>query len=270
MARQRVVSREYKIMLRPARFRGDDTKLLQTARAFWQDFGRSVSAIVRSREGTLGAIKGRRLITFLDTAEQHLNRTGYIFRQRRDMIRGEREVTLKFRHPDRHVAQDRNMDATGGKGARTKFEEDVKVPFVSLYSFSTTARTGDKEQFDSLEAVARLFPDLAERLSGPPEDVKLGIVNGFTARELVVSGASLQLGKGPKRAAECALIVWHDHARPRKGPVAVEFSYRYGAKNEKYDGQASLRAFQVFDVLQTRLKGWVAPKSRTKTAFVYG
>jgi hypothetical protein len=257
-------------MLRPARFSGDDANLLRRARAFWKDFAGSVAAVARNGDGTLEEIKSRRLITFLDTGGQDLNRAGYIFRDRRDIARGEREVTLKFRHPDRYATQDRNLDAAGAKGARTKFEEDIKAPFVSLYSFSTTVPTGASRGFGSLSDVARLFPDLVDRLPGSLDDARLTAVNGFTARELVVAGASLQLGKARKRAAECALIVWHDHRSRQERPVAVEFSYRYGNKNEKYDGPTSLRAFQVFEVLQTRLARWVDPRSRTKTALVYG
>ena len=52
-------------------------------------------------------------------------------------------MTLKFRHPDRYVAESpsdegRNIDT------KAKFEEDIKAPFVSLYSFSTSGRVGRK------------------------------------------------------------------------------------------------------------------------------
>jgi hypothetical protein len=35
------------------------------------------------------------------------------------------------------------MNVMDSWDARTKFEEDIKMPFVSLYSFSTTFKTGD-------------------------------------------------------------------------------------------------------------------------------
>lgn len=138
MDQQSVVSREYKIMLRRLRFAGDEKKLLKAATAVRRDFSRTTSGIVLKTEGRLSQIRTRRLITFLDTPKRHLNTAGYILRQRRDIETGEREVTLKFRHADRYVAQGRNLCPAGGRDARTKFEEDIKGPFVSLYSYSTT------------------------------------------------------------------------------------------------------------------------------------
>jgi hypothetical protein len=270
MPQPKVVSREYKIMLRPGRFTGDERKLLRTATAFWRDFARSVAPVIRSAEGRLSEIKSRRLIRFFDTAGRHLNESSYVFRERRDASGDEREVTLKFRHPDRNVARDRRMAPRNPTGARTKFEEDIKTPFVSLYSFSTTVPIGVNRRLDVLEDVARLFPDVAGRLAGFRRDLALAVVNGFTAHELVICGASLQLRQGARGAAECALIAWYGQGRRQDRPVAVEFSYRYGNKKEKYDGDTSLRAFRVFEILQTRLGRWVDPKSRTKTAFVYG
>ena len=270
MGRQQVVSREYKVMLRPERFAGDEGTLLGAADAVWRDFSRSIADIVVDTDGTLQHIKTRRLITFLDTAEQHLNRDAYVFRDRRDATTGEREVTLKFRHPDRYVAQGRTMDASEPGDARTKFEEDIKAPFVSLYSFSTTVRLGGVRAFDRLKDVARLFPDLAGTGSGFPEDEALAAVGGFTARELVLTGASLQLGKSPKVDAECALVIWYDHDRQQDSPVAVELSYRYGDKDEDYGGGTTRRAFDAFGALQTKLRKWVSRNARTKTAFVYG
>ena len=95
------------------------------------------------------------------------------------------------------------------------------------------------------------------------------MVNELTALERVIVGASLQIGKSPAVRAECALIVWHDHNRRRAAPVAVELSYRYGDKQERYGGIAALRAFDAFQPIQTRLGRWVDPHAVTKTALVY-
>jgi hypothetical protein len=265
-----VVSREYKVMLRAGRFGGDEKKLLEAANALWREFSRSVEDVVIATDGELGHVKPPREITFFDTANQDLKAGSYVLRERREIESREREVTLKFRHPDRYVAQDRNMDARDSEEARTKFEEDIKVPFLCLYSFSTTVPIGKHRSLDELSDAARLFPDIAGKVDGFQGDDALAAVNGFTARELVLSGASLRLGKGQGKDAECALIVWYDAARQPDTPVAVEFSYRYGNKNEGYGGAMAGRAFHVFNRLQTELPDWVDPDSRTKTAFVYG
>src|SRR5262245_32476062 len=108
MKRLNVSSREYKVMLRHKRFRGNERVLLKAAHDFWREFSRRIAGIALETRGDLKAIKPPRLITFHDTAKAHLNRESYIFRER-DTTGGKREVTLKFRHNDRHVAQGRSM-----------------------------------------------------------------------------------------------------------------------------------------------------------------
>ena len=269
MPMQKVVSREYKVMLRPDRF-ADEKRLRAAASGFWRDFSRAVDNGVVRTEGDLTQRKARRLIRFFDTTDLQLNASKYVFREREDLADGEREVTLKFRHPDRHVAADRDMDAKRGANARTKFEEDVKAPFVSLYSFSTTLPVKRTRTFTRLQDIARLFPDVPGRLREFSKDETLELVNGFTARELVLGGGTVRLARKPGIDAECALIVWYPHGRTNGKPCAVEFSYRYGNKQGEYAGKSSQRAFDTFTRLQTALPAWIDPRPRTKTAFVYG
>ena len=232
MSRRPVQSREYKVMLRPEGFSGDEAAMRKSAGAFWRDFRTQIADVVIEAEGELGQIKTQRLITFFDTPKQLLNRSSYIVRERVDLESGARQVTLKFRHADRFLAQDRTMEPADPHGARTKFEEDIKAPFLSLYSFSTTVPL-EKEPRD-LEDVAQRFPGIAERVEDFRKSQALAAVNGFTARELVVEGGTIKIGKHPKVEAECALIVWYDRAGRKDMPVAVEFSYRYGDDNEAY------------------------------------
>jgi hypothetical protein len=268
MSRRLVQSREYKVMLRPEGFSGDEPAMRKSASAFWRDFRAHIADVVIEAEGELEKINTQRLITFFDTSKQLLNRGSYIVRERVDLESGVRQVTLKFRHADRFLAQDRTIEPSDPKGARTKFEEDIKAPFLSLYSFSTTVplEKGPRDLGD----LVRQFPDIAERVEDFQKSQPLAAVNGFTARELVIEGGTIKIGKHPKVEAECALIVWYDRAGRKDMPVAVEFSYRYGDDNEVYDGAAAGRAFATFTVLQTQLSKWVAPEGRTKTAFVFG
>jgi hypothetical protein len=267
--RQRVASREYKVMLRPARFAGNETALLRAAAAVWRDLGRSVADVVLDASGRFDRVETRRLIRFHDTRRHHLNQAGYVYRERRDVASGDCEATLKFRHPDRYVAQHRDMRAIPSRHARTKFEEDVKAPFVSLYSFSTTVPVDPARAFGALGDAARLFPDLPQRIGKVRHDQALAVVRGFTAHERVLVGAGLRIGKSPRVEAECALIVWHEHDRRRATPVAVELSFRYGDGKERYGGVMASRAFAVFQRIQTRLGTWVDPRPVTKTAFAY-
>lgn len=264
-----VVSREYKVMLRAGKFAGTQKQLLGTARGMWDDFAKTVEPIVLDADGTLDTIEKQRLIVFLDSDAQHLKEGGYIFRVRRALDGGEPEVTLKFRHADRYVAEAREMSGRN-VATKTKFEEDIKAPFVSLYSFSSRVPVGKKGVPSSLNDVSRLFPDLPKRLAYTDDGVTLSAVNDFTARELVITGPTLRVGAKTKVDLECALIVWYDHKGAADKPVAVEFSYRYGDREGCYGGKVSRRAFDVFAAMQSELTDWIDPKPRTKTAFVYG
>ncbi len=164
MERRTVMSREYKVMLRPNRFRGNEEALLEAAKGLWRDFSTTVKKkTVVDTEGDLTQIATRRLITFYDTRDQLLNEARYIFRERRGVDGSERDVTLKFRHPDRYVAQDRNMDASASTEAKTKFEEDIKSPFLSLYSFSTRLKIDKDMAFKALGDIRRLFADVSRQ-----------------------------------------------------------------------------------------------------------
>jgi hypothetical protein len=268
MERQRVVSREYKVMLRATRFTGGEKALLAHAHALWRDVARTIGPVAIDAAGDLSRIKTRRLITFHDTRNRRLNDAGYIFRERREEAGPAREVTLKFRHPDRFLAQARDMKAKASD-RKTKFEEDIKAPFVSLYSFSTTAGIVADAAFTRIRDVTRLFPDLAKRVDDAGDREPLRTVNNFTAREVVIDGATVQLGRTPQVDAEWALIVWYDGRSDAEKPVAVELSYRYGDEQEEYRRGVTRRACDMFETIQSRLTRWVDPKPMTKTAFVF-
>jgi hypothetical protein len=263
-----VISREYKVMLRADRFSGTEKQALAAAGELWHDFSTAVGPVVHRMKGTLGTIEKQRLIVFLDSEAQHLRASGYIFRVRRALDGTQPEATLKFRHPDRYVAESRDMESR--LRATAKFEEDIKAPFISLYSFSARGKLGKHAQPSTLKDVRRLFPDLTKRLGDVDGRHPLSEVNGFTAREVVIGGGTLQIGLKPKTDVECGLIVWYDSNGTPTEPVAVEFSYRYGNRGGRYGGKVARRAFDVFAILQNELTSWVDPKPRTKTAFVYG
>jgi hypothetical protein len=254
-------------MLRPGLFAGPETKLVQAAGRFWNDFSRAITTrrAVIDVDGALDEVTKRRLIEFLDTRKKHLGKNHYIFRVRRDG-QGPPEVTLKYRHGDRYLAQSRRMNRRR-LDVDSKFEEDVKGPFVSLYSYSASGELEDGQVPSDLGAVARLFPDIERRFDAFEPDQRL-VAIGFTARELVLTGATFRIGRRSKVRAECALIVWYEDKGAAEAPVAVEFSFRYGNKNERYPGRATRRALEAFETLLA-LDKWVDPHPRTKTALMY-
>jgi hypothetical protein len=264
-----VTSREYKLMLRPAPFRGDEETLIDAARTFWSDYVEMLGDLVLSEEGTLETVKHRRDIRFFDTVDHQLNRSDYAFRERIERggdHDGRREATLKFRHQDRYIARGRDLDPADDDRAETKFEEDIKPPFLKLFSYSTKQRIDDDVPLATLGDVARLFPGLENDLDGYDDAKPLAVVGGFTAHEVVIGGGELRLGRDPGEEAECALVVWYgEHA---EDPAVAEFSYKYADDHEDYGKKVAARAFDAFAMVQ-RLEDWVDPDSLTKTRFVY-
>jgi hypothetical protein len=271
MDQQKVKSREYKIMLRASEFRGGEEELLRRAGVFWGQFAEGVGEVVLDVDGNLDDIAERRLIRFFDTKGHRLRRNGYVFREREDVGEdSEREVTLKFRHPDRYLAQDRDMDPMeNAKGKpKRKFEEDVKPPSTRLFSFSTTQKIGDRN-LNRMDDPATLYPGLEAEFDEYDGDEDIFVVGEFTAREKVIEGADFQIGEDPKVEAECALVVWYDLDGDETDPEVVEFSYKYGDDEEQYRGAPARRAHDVLMMLQQAFGSWVDPASKTKTGFVY-
>jgi hypothetical protein len=268
MSRLDVKSREYKVMLLPERFAGDEAAVRAACAAFWADVGQALAPLDIPTQGAFDEIKAHRRIKFFDTADNGFNAQRYVFRERIDVDSGEREFTLKFRHPDRYVASDRNMEAKSERRAETKFEEDVKPPFVSMFSYSTSVEVGGDADIGSVEQMLDLFPGARDELRGVDAG-ELGVVRTFCARELVLVGASVLLGKRDIEA-ECAMVVWHDDDDLATPPVCVEFSFKYGDDQEDYKGSVARDAHDVLQTLRSELSAWVHPEPQTKTAFVYG
>jgi hypothetical protein len=254
-------------MLKPERFAGTEDEVRLVVDAFWQEVGRLLEQLDIPTEGAFDEVKAHRRIRFFDTAERGLNGRRYILRERIDVESEERQVTLKYRHADRYVAQDRDLDAKHHEDAESKFEEDVKPPFVSVFSYSTSVKVDADHDFGQVEKVTDLFPGLAGEL----EDIDSGdlaVIRDFCARELVLVGASVLLGKRDIEA-ECAMVIWHDDDDPDTPPVCVEFSFKYENEEEDYRGSVARDAYDVLQVLGTKLTDWVHPDPVTKTAFVY-
>jgi hypothetical protein len=269
VGKPKITSREYKLLLRATRFQGDHATLAQSAMAFWQGFRQAIGKTAFDSDGRL-AVEERRLIRFHDTSDGRLRRNDYLFRERIDEATGQREVTLKFRHPDRYLAASRDVTPASPRDARTKFEEDIKAPFQGLYSHSTTQRIGAGKKLNRLNDPCRLFPGLPKQLDHYDDGEAIAPVGALTVRELVLSGAHVQISNRRKVEAECALILWYDAAGDRHRPEVVEFSFRYGDDAEGYHGKTARRAYEIFQTLQApALADWVDPTGTTKTAYAY-
>ncbi|MBE9076812.1 hypothetical protein IQ241_05800 [Romeria aff. gracilis LEGE 07310] len=267
MNREKITSREYKVILRKEHFVGDERQLLKASKAFWQSFKQVAVDIVLDSEGDLEKIVDRREIQLYDTKKQLFYNKNYIFRERYDVLTHKREVTLKFRHLDRYVSQDRDMKANNHSEKGYKFEEDIKSPFLVLYSFSSTQTIPIDENFSKVRDVLRLYPSLSDEFTNYNEDENIKSV-GNIILEIVLKGAKFRIRKNPQLDCKCALIVWYAKDDDEK-PVVVEFSFRYGDDSENYTKKASQRAYDVFYKLQHKLEDWVDIESETKTSYIY-
>ncbi|BAY22206.1 hypothetical protein NIES2100_19690 [Calothrix sp. NIES-2100] len=272
MNREKVISREYKILLKKDSFAGDEQQLLKAASDFWQAFTQVINNnnLVIKTDGSLSKIADTRIIKFYDTDQRLLHENDYILRERYkvDNDNDNKEVTLKFRHQDRYISQARNMRTGSPDKGKTKFEEDIKSPFTVLYSFSTTQEISPNENLSRMQDAARLYPGLPSKLIHYLEKEKIKVV-GVPVRELLVKGARFQIRKDPELYSECALIIWYNDSGEQHKPAVVEFSFKYGDKNEDYSGKMAQRSYDLFQGLQKELTSWVDPNSMTKTAYIY-
>ena len=266
---KKVISREYKVMLKAERFVGPESSVMQQAGVFWDAFKGVMSELVLDIDGRLNKIGKQRLVRFYDTAGCRLRENSYVFRERVDLLAENREVVLKYRHPDRYISQARDMSAADQSKGKTKFEEDIKHPFYKLYSFSTKQSVSKDKVLNRLNDPGKLYPDLQEKLDRYQGDEPIEIVGDFTAKEVVIVGGDFQIRNSPKEEAECALVLWYDASGDKETPVVAEFSFRYQNKDEAYSGKAAQRAYEVFSRIPERLGPWIDVTGPTKTAYVY-
>jgi len=264
-----VGSREYKLMLRASKFKGDEAEILESAEALWKDLAAIIVPHALSVSGISGIEHKGRQVRFLDTSEKWLRTNDYVVRERLGIDEGERVVTLKFRHPDRYISQGRDMTPADGFQHDMKFEEDIKPEFLKLYSFSSNTLVPRATKLATLADVAAIYPGLPKAIDEFPEAERLEVVGGFTAYELVVKGTSFQIRKNPETSAECSLTLWYP-GKPDDDPVVAEFSFKYEDRQEGYTAKMSKRAYDAFMAIQSHLGDWINTKSLTKTAYVYG
>ena len=268
MKKQKIKSREYKIMLLPGRFTGNEVELINKAGAFWQDFSERIMPVSMRSEGSFHRIKNR-TIQFYDTQALLLRKSHFVCRARKELSTGDREVTLKFRHPDRYIAQDRDLSATKKKAGKQKFEEDIKPPYVKLYSHSTKQQIKSNVNLHTLGDISRLYPHFKEQVKPFNKQERVILVGNFTAREKLITGAEFLIRNHPKRYAECALILWYNNEVREEGPLLAEFSFKYEDGKENYTRKMTLRAYEIFLRLQNNLADWISPQSVTKTSYLY-
>jgi hypothetical protein len=269
MNSEKVISREYKLVLKTEKFTGDEFNLLKNAKVFWASLEKVIQPVAQTEQENLDTISLKREIRFYDTKNFTLHNNNYIFRERKNFSNNQKEVTLKFRHPDRYVSQDRNLKSRKISKRKMKLEEDIKAPFIKLYSFSSGGLIVVEKQFKKIKDIAKLYPGLATQLNKYSEDEEIFSVHDSAILEIVITGSKIIICNDPLINAECALIVWYNSKHIGSDPIIVEFSFRYGNKKEKYSQKASQKAYDLFLSIQKKMKSWIDIKNTTKTSFIY-
>lgn len=272
-------SREYKLMLNPAKFTGPPQAIVKQ---LWNELTVVIEKHLGSgRHRDSLALRQERTVMFRDTKTCLLNSNGLSLRERVRLKDGRRQLTLKFRTPDIFLAA---QSSIGADDDEIKFEEDIaplvqrtisasgkeSATFVrppsmrSLFSRSATRRIKAEPALVSLADVVALYPGLdaaLERGGVAGAALQTSLLSGERFRELVFSGAFVDFGKVE---AEFDLTLWHvgDAAQP----VIAEFSYKYEVKDGEVADEVSWRALVLFRAMQETLGGWTSPESETKTS----
>lgn len=263
LANPDVTSREYKLMLDVDQFSYSTesakvTSLLNDAEnAIEQAINRSVSGSPW--------LEKQRDVSFFDTQGScELHSRGYSFRER--VENGASEVTLKFRSPDRYIADFEDV-SSDTSGAETKLESDVganaNVPFKVVYGHSTKAP--NMRTINKIKDVNVHFPEF-ESDYGLDDDLPLSLVGNLSVREHVYHGIEIDLGQ---HDADISVTLWYQGTPwGTQKPLVAEISFKYEDGSADYTRKVVNRAKASFEALKG-LSGWVDSDSKTKTTFVY-
>lgn len=258
-------TREYKIILNPARFK--DTRLGM------QQMWRKVARIARKENGLKSEKKFKfemdddcpRKVCFLDTADYGLREKGFVFRVRGrgDDLQG----TLKYRNTDYFVSRAKDLSAKKHKkDAQCKFENDL-IPNGTVYQTRSNTLVLTKNQVKKLKRVGNLeaiFP--AVKKLGIKSKTRLYRVNGFKATEVAYKlDEVLDFSHGVK--ADACFNFWR--GKKKADLKVAEFSFVYKTQDGSVPHQAAQEAQKFLDTLKG-LEWWYDPNATTKTALTYG
>jgi hypothetical protein len=246
-------SREYKLLLDPARF--GNARITASI----DELDRLAAAAALSSgvayEGSLREPARTRSVAFLDVPGKCTLRNNDLVLRLRS--KGSKTTaTLKYRTPSLSA-----ITAAGNplqEEARGDVEVDLKPPHESIYSqsLSKKIKPGSLETLGDLYA---LFPVTASLREAP--DTRLAVVGLTPVREEVRGKVVLDLGSG----RSMSLSLWYRAVNETR-PVIAELSFKYAIWEQ--DRADEKRARRLFETLQ-QLEEWVSPLSMTKTAFIY-
>ncbi|WP_025565744.1 hypothetical protein [Psychromonas sp. SP041] len=266
-----VGTREYKILLNPSLFTGHESVRMSKINDYWKVLKNLIEkgALKSKASGRLNLEKSR-TVSFYDVKGScDLLNAGYSFRER--IEDSKRKVTLKFRSSDQLLASIQDLSGTKPK-AKSKFEEDVAVPFISTYSSSTTQKIGKGKKLNKMDDPVRLYPGLKNKLFD--ENLAIEKVSGLTVSEYVYKNTAVKIGSIDEIAAlnaEFTLTLWYNELVSKTQAIVAEISFKYKTDNEHFNSKVDTRAKVLFTMMQEhpQLANWSSINSQSKTAVIY-
>ena len=248
------VSREYKLLLDPARF--DNTRINATIGELDRLAREAALASGVAYEGSLVPFRATREVAFLDVPGQcSLRQRDLVLRLRSK--KKKTTATLKYRTP-LPAAIAGASNPWQQNASEIPVEVDITPPYDPVWSqsLSRKVRPGGLKNLRDLHALFPAASSLAET-----QETRLAIVGNSPIREEVRGKALLDLGSN----GNMSLSLWY-RADGDARPVIAELSFKY--ERGKQDTSDEKRARKLFEALQ-QLEGWISPRSMTKTAFIY-
>jgi hypothetical protein len=257
-----VTSREYHVMLNPSDFSYATEQ--SNINALASDATTVVEAAInRDVTGTMSLSHNRQVLFFDTPSSCDLKNIGYIYRER--VENGDSEVTLKYRGPDRYIADFEDL-STSQSGESTKLEADISTTpsdtFLVSYSHQTTVP--NTRTINDMHDIQTYFPGFNSNYDFA-SNLGLSVVGNLNIIEHEYEGISIDLGQFE---GNVSVTLWYKgEPAVNTTPIVAELSFRYKDSSADYTKKVVNRAKLAFDAL--RSMSWYDPAALGKTSFVY-
>ncbi|SHO57560.1 hypothetical protein VQ7734_03330 [Vibrio quintilis] len=264
-----VTSREYKLLLNPARFtyQNEDADIEN----YTEQVAEVISGAISRKVSGTAVLNKERYVTYRDTPGTcMLKNKGYVFRDRVNVNdTGDRDATLKFRSADRFISGYEDLSSNQSH-TKTKFEEDILFNSEQGLKIKVSHSTKISHYTKTIHQIGDIydhFPGFADQYSDIGAETQLVKVSNITLYERRYKGQEIDLGRFD---ADLVISLWYTSATPAPAdaPVIAEASFDYADDDGEYTPKVVKRAKKAFLAMAT-MSDWVKTDSMTKTSFVY-
>ncbi|HLH75433.1 MAG TPA: hypothetical protein VKV28_01380 [Candidatus Binataceae bacterium] len=261
--------REYKLLLKAERFAGEDS-----FHEFWRlvhhtakSLGLDSSKQSRARESRI------REVLFYDTPSFDLYNHHFIIRKRtlyhHGWLEKEHRVAIKFRHPERALAEALTIRPAQALAYRIRFKEELLPQrdriggMRSIFSHACVLDSPGINWARPAGELQALLPVLANLPLDPRAPVD--IVNQLAIEEIFEDIGEIQFGD--KVAGAATVAVWRNRAT--QSPLVGEFAFQIQfTRLEDLPRRARELSENFYKAMQLEAYDWLH-RANTKTALVY-